>query len=192
MSGHSARVEGAQAMARAGLELPVIQLFGRWGSDAVMGYVRDALLGEEGGKIAQQVAQWHELQQRTVRLPGISGADTKDQAAITELHVEQAAQAMFQKWAEGRCTEGTVELLEKKMVSLRKDVDVLTGVVLPTYVKCSSSNSNRGRVHVTLNDQYARCGWHYAASASCSTRFHAQVIALGERRCEKCFSGMEA
>ena len=99
---------------------------------------------------------------------------------------------MFQKRADGGSADGSVEVLEKETLSLRKDMDVLTGVVPPTYVKCSSSNSNRGRVHVTLNDQFARCGWHYSVSASRYTRFHAQVIALGERKCEKCFSGMEA
>ena len=45
ISGHSLRVTGAQGFAHRGLDLWAIQLLGRWGSDAVRGYVRDAQLG---------------------------------------------------------------------------------------------------------------------------------------------------
>ena len=42
VSGHSLRATGAQGLARRGLDLHSIQLLGRWGSEAVKGYVRDA------------------------------------------------------------------------------------------------------------------------------------------------------
>ena len=42
--GHSLRVSGAQSLARAGLDTWLIQLLGRWGSDAVLGYIRAAPL----------------------------------------------------------------------------------------------------------------------------------------------------
>ena len=44
VSGHSLRVTGAQGLARAGVDTWAIQLMGRWGSSAVLGYVRDAPL----------------------------------------------------------------------------------------------------------------------------------------------------
>ena len=44
MTGHSLRVGGAQSLAVAGLDTWAIQLVGRWGSEAVLGYVRDAPL----------------------------------------------------------------------------------------------------------------------------------------------------
>ena len=44
VSGHSLRATGAQGLAKAGLELWAIQLLGRWGSDAIKSYVRDAHL----------------------------------------------------------------------------------------------------------------------------------------------------
>ena len=44
VSGHSLRATGAQGLARRGLDLHSIQLLGRWGSEAVRGYVRDAEL----------------------------------------------------------------------------------------------------------------------------------------------------
>ena len=40
-------------MARAGHQLALIQLFGRWGSTTVMKYVHEAALGSAGGNIAQ-------------------------------------------------------------------------------------------------------------------------------------------
>ena len=43
-SGHSWRVSGAQFLARAGIDIWRIQLHGRWGSAAVLGYVKLAAL----------------------------------------------------------------------------------------------------------------------------------------------------
>ena len=44
ITGHSGRVTGAQRMARSGLSEWRIQAFGRWGSNAVLRYIRSALL----------------------------------------------------------------------------------------------------------------------------------------------------
>ena len=38
-TGHSLRVTGAQGLTQAGLELWALQLLGRWGSNAILGYV---------------------------------------------------------------------------------------------------------------------------------------------------------
>ena len=43
-SGHAMRVTGAQGLARAGLSTAAIMLIGRWGSDAVLAYLRRAPL----------------------------------------------------------------------------------------------------------------------------------------------------
>ena len=53
ITGHSARVTGAMRMAFAGHTLHKIKIFGRWGSDAVERYVREAILGKKGGNIAK-------------------------------------------------------------------------------------------------------------------------------------------
>ena len=44
VTGHSLRATGAQHLAQAGLDVYTIQLLGRWGSRAVEGYVREAVL----------------------------------------------------------------------------------------------------------------------------------------------------
>ena len=47
VSGHSLRPTGAQGLARLGLDVWAIQLLGRWGSGAVMEYVRDSAASPE-------------------------------------------------------------------------------------------------------------------------------------------------
>ena len=47
VTGHSLRPTGAQGLARLGLDVWAIQLIGRWGSAAVLGYVRESAAGPE-------------------------------------------------------------------------------------------------------------------------------------------------
>ena len=44
ITGHMCWVTGAQAMAVAGIEVWLIQAFCRWGSEAILGYLRDGQL----------------------------------------------------------------------------------------------------------------------------------------------------
>ena len=56
-TGHSLRTTGAQRLARAGVSEAKIRMFGRWASHAMLGYVREALLAEEGVTVAKQVIE---------------------------------------------------------------------------------------------------------------------------------------
>ena len=49
ITGHSPRVTGAQRMALAGVSEWRIQTFGRWGSSAVLKYIRETLIQGKGG-----------------------------------------------------------------------------------------------------------------------------------------------
>lgn len=55
LSGHSLRATGAQGpcLARLGLDLWAIQLLGRWGSDRVKGYIREAQLASSASWAAR-------------------------------------------------------------------------------------------------------------------------------------------
>ena len=72
VSGHSLRVTGAQGLSRAGVEVWAIQLLGRWGSSAVLGYVREVPL-ELSTSWAAQVRRRHALdavlKDRSLALP---------------------------------------------------------------------------------------------------------------------------
>ena len=57
-SGHALRVTGAQGLSRAGLSTYAIQLIGRWGSDAVLGYIRMAPLYASHRFAAAALAGW--------------------------------------------------------------------------------------------------------------------------------------
>ena len=46
VSGHSLRATGAQGLAAAGIDTWAIELLGRWGSEAVRGYIREARLAD--------------------------------------------------------------------------------------------------------------------------------------------------
>ena len=59
VSGHSLRVTGAQGLSRLGVDLWSIQLLGRWGSDAVCGYVRDVALEHASATAAAAAASSH-------------------------------------------------------------------------------------------------------------------------------------
>ncbi len=45
VSGHSLRATGAQGLVSIGIDTWTVQLLGRWGTAAVLGYTRDAAAG---------------------------------------------------------------------------------------------------------------------------------------------------
>ena len=55
---------GAQRLAKAGVTEAQVRLFGRWASRAMLEYVRDALLAEDGVAVAKEV------EERTTRQEG--------------------------------------------------------------------------------------------------------------------------
>eukprot|EP00959_Pyramimonas_sp_CCMP1952_P013145 277785-Pyramimonas_sp.AAC.1 len=61
-TGHSPRVSGAVRMAMSGVEIWEIQLFGRWGSSAILSYIRESPLAASAAW-ARQTAEGLELKQ---------------------------------------------------------------------------------------------------------------------------------
>jgi len=62
VTGHSLRPTGAQGLARLGLDVWAIQLIGRWGSTAVLGYVRESAAGPEAA-LARRAQSGRNLQE---------------------------------------------------------------------------------------------------------------------------------
>jgi len=75
ISGHSLRATGAQGLAKAGLELWALQLLGRWGSDAIVSYVREAHLARS--------EEWAARAMRSMSLDHLAGAMAPKAAALT-------------------------------------------------------------------------------------------------------------
>ena len=78
-TGHSLRVGGAQSLTRLQLDSWVVQLLGRWGSDAVLQYIRDAPLAWSH-LWAQQAAGVHVSPPQPA--PGLGGAPNRQIAAL--------------------------------------------------------------------------------------------------------------
>lgn len=95
VSGHSLRATGAQGLAAAGVDTWAIELLGRWGSDAVRGYVREARLADAAA-MARRVADAAPLDVVVARiLAGHSGAPPAAQAstATASLAIARGAAA---------------------------------------------------------------------------------------------------
>ena len=73
ITGHSLRATGAQGLAKAGLDLWAIQLLGRWGSEAVKLYVRQAAL-EKSASWASRAMRQMTLDDTDISSPDFIGA----------------------------------------------------------------------------------------------------------------------
>jgi len=83
VSGHSLRAAGAQGLARAGIDLWAIQLLGRWGSDAVKGYVREAHLARSA-EWARQAMRSRSLEEVVAEAAPIVAAARVNGATLPE------------------------------------------------------------------------------------------------------------
>jgi hypothetical protein len=151
ITGHSCRVTGAQRMAAAGISEWRIQVFGRWGSDAVLRYIREAaidvashnLSGEVEGALAVTVrhfAHSSEAPQYPIHVKELAleamGKDTEVRdAAVSQLAAEFAR----------HCTE------------VQSQLRTLETKSLPTIVLCRASR----RAHRVANALSTLCGWSW-------------------------------
>jgi len=67
VSGHSLRATGAQGLAAPGVDTWAIELLGRWGSEAVRGYIRDARLADASA-MTRRVAETASLEDMVRRI----------------------------------------------------------------------------------------------------------------------------
>ena len=90
--GHSPRVAGAQHMAELGVDLPLIQLMGRWGSSVVMRYVAEAPLARLTQKYRERAVS-RDLE--SMRLSSLTAAmNANDTSHIDDLRKELEELAM--------------------------------------------------------------------------------------------------
>ena len=82
LTGHMARVFGARRMALANIELWRIQIFGRWGSTAVLTYIKEAPVAPQT-RLAESIARGLDLaavqEQAAMKIKGVT------EAQVTEL-----------------------------------------------------------------------------------------------------------
>ena len=166
-------------MALAGHSEWVIQLFGRWTSATVLKYVRDALLGENGGNIAQltehkatpaRMGMSIESVEKRIkesvgrRGGGVRGARRNralrnvavDQITVRVIpEVMKLVESKFELRSAPVPEEAVEQMIEERLEEVLKTIkDYLS--TTPSYIMSYS-----GLKHVTLFNDTALCGWIY-------------------------------
>ena len=192
ITGHSARVCGAMRMAAAGHPLWTIQVFGRWGSSSVRGYVRDAILGVRGGTLAaateaHALSQWQlrRKAERGGRRRGalfLQGRKRKRQVLHSAL---EASVDLLPASASGASSEAgralAINDVMAKIRELEHDLRVVSGESCPNYIQCSTGLKHRAVAERTI------CGWAWRRAGG-------QPIVTGPSEspngwCTRCLTG---
>jgi len=153
ITGHSCRVTGAQRMAAAGISEWRIQVFGRWGSDAVLKYIREAAIDANSHHLAAEVEEALTIPLRQfVAQVGMPQVPRQVQElALEELSSDRRA--------------GDEDIKQLALDFARHCTDVQTQLrdmgakVLPSAVVCRAS----GKAHKIDNALSTLCGWSWSA-----------------------------
>jgi hypothetical protein len=158
ITGHSPRVTGAQLMALAGISEWRIQVFGRWGSSAVLGYLRDTIISGAAGALAQEVV--HATSSRR----GLSVCDLSEELKLDPACAGAAFERAFSTVhdsAGGNEHKEAVLLLRKELDTVRSELAALALRAVPEAVVCTGSN----KAHLVANARATHCGWPWALHA---------------------------
>ena len=164
-TGHSARVTGAMRMALAGHSEWMIQVFGRWGSSAVLRYVREAILGVRGGRVAQitegtgtSTLPDHQADLKTVIWDALNeGKGHNGQVSMKKVLMELVAQHIVRNWPSeaGNATDQQAlgQKLESRVRQAAKHVQERTRVA--ELQKVVAAN---GKTHWSVSGSTSLCG----------------------------------
>ena len=155
---HAARVTGATRMALAGFSEAKIQTFGRWGSAAVLRYVRDALLGSRGELMRPpgMSCPLEELEAAVAKkVPARSPlvARTVTKKALDDYFAAEVAPKMEKQRAE------LIELIGQ-LACLKEDMGTANIEDLPLAVQCRG-----GKVHIPITEELSHCCWPWKERA---------------------------
>jgi hypothetical protein len=171
ITGHSPRVTGAQRMALAGVSAWRIQVFGRWGSAAVLKYVRDTLVSIEGSDIAKTVEAAKPMPLHRVLASVQPGTPLVIQdRALEVLHRLPAMPVDSQALR----TE-----LMNTITGLRRELAEVSSRTYPQVVVCRGS----GIAHRTANSTATHCGWQWSVNPHA---FSSAGADYSGRMCRRC------
>ena len=170
VTGHSMRVTGAQRLALAGISEVRISTSGRWASRAFQLYVREAVLGANGGDMALVVEE----------NAAATAAQSQLRAASEGSHgFSVEARKVFENEVQANPAWVLAEVdLEARWRafagSLAREVKEASERPLPRF--CVSEGCITHRI---VDCRYTACGWHWSKS-QCVTANDAVVS------CKKC------
>ena len=190
ITGHTLRATGAQGLARAGLDLWAIQLLGRWGSDAVRLYVRQASLERSATWAAQAFRSFDAAS---------SASSSSSQSPLSE--------AQLKKWIT-QALKDSPPIKSTDASSLKEAVKEAVRDELATIAGTRGADNDEGRqlvknlatgvVHLAakggsnLAGWSSRCGWKLAPTSRASFLSVAVLPQLHKLVCEKCLPSERA
>ena len=182
VSGHSLRVAGAQGLARAGVDVWAIQLLGRWGSSAVLGYVREVPL-EHAASWAARAVRSCSLEE-LIRSRALAAPASSSSSSVPAL----ASPAPLAQPSLGHPVgiDDAVIEAERAAVVEARPASECKFVLSPAL--CSTRFAKWHRVsHTGLSGAVAgwtsACGWRFSGSSACLSN------ELPENLCHKHFCG---
>ena len=126
------RVAGAQFFARRGIELFMIQLYARWGSSAVLRYVKDAPLKTQAkvaGKLAASMRHMQSIEDVRKKLrPDSKGSTTGDLESSCRNMLEKSTKVV---------RSGELQALVKRVEVIESKVDKDHVYVINTETLCA-------------------------------------------------------
>ena len=161
-------------MALAGHPIWTIQMFGRWGSRAILGYVREALLGYQGGSLAQQteraaagrvsVKDVRKLASQAIsRAVGTDAVPPSAKKAMTEMLLEH----LTDLWHFSR--PEAVDEIEAEVALKANEIWAFVELELRVG-RAKVIRSQRGKLHVLFNKETCVCGWIWSSQKVETTR----------------------
>ena len=182
LTGHATRVHGAVRMAEAGFEIWRIQIFGRWGSAAVLKYVRDAPVGVGAG-IAQMCARSRDLE-------GIrkDATDLRREFQLSEAHLRTAVRCALEE-INGQLGEQDKDLrtefadLKTHILANAHKLSLDEGVPAEGWVL---NRAGRKVLHAVRNTTHTYCGWAWRSSKAAALRSDTSSVDVLCASCLKC------
>jgi hypothetical protein len=175
---HAMRATAAQGLIRAGMELWQVQLFLRWGSKAVLGYLEEAPL-QGSGKIARVVATQLALGDvhRDI-VTKVGGSERSDIKVVIEGVLEEKLAGL---WSSMCAAELKLDEMAVAVASQLERRPVCSPVIGARFVRNSHPASLV--THIARDIGRTMCGWEYGASPWAETCSELPASKLSCRTC---------
>ena len=159
ITAHAMRATAAQGLIRAGMELWQVQLFLRWGSKAVLGYLEEAPLqgrGRIAGTVATQLALGDVHRDIVTK---VGGGDRSDIKVVIEGVLEEKLSGLWSSL-------GAVEVKIDEMVAAVASQLARRPMSSPVIGARFIMNSHPASLvtHLARDIGRTMCGWEYGAS----------------------------
>ena len=175
ISGHTFRITGARTLASWGLDPITIQLLGRWGSSAVLGYLAETPLLAFSERLSDRAGH-QRLDARHIEATDLDGKLTAHMLEERERYRNEIAELKSQVSDLATSLEGVSQVLDSRSVREMWWVLNDTSKVLHEAVVdlCTPPSTWK-----------TACGWKFSGQPMITTYREAPPCEIG-RRCPKC------